>query len=218
MDRLNEMDAFVHVVDHGGFSEAARRIGISKSAVSKQVAALEDRLGVRLLNRTTRRVNPTEIGNAYYERAKHVLAGAAEADEMVTAMQSAPRGTLRVSVPVNFGESHLGTIVGQFLAEYLDVSVELVLEDRFVELVSEGYDMAIRIGILADSSLKAASSVSRRCGSSPRPTTWRGMARQRRWTIWRSTPCCNTRWPVSAAPSISARPKGQTGSSAPTGG
>ncbi len=155
MDRLSEMEAFVSVVDQGGFTDAARKLGMSKSAVSKHVSALEGRLGARLLNRTTRRVNPTEIGLAYYDRAVAVLSGAAEADEMVNAMQSSPRGALRISVPVSFGISQVSGLVGEFLAEYPDVSVNMVLDDRFVELVAEGFDVAIRIGRLEDSSLRA---------------------------------------------------------------
>lgn len=155
MDRLSEMEAFVSVVDQGGFTEAAKKLGVSKSAISKHVSALEARLGARLLNRTTRRVNPTEIGLAYYDKAIAVLAGALEADEMVNAMQTAPRGALRVSVPVSFGISQLSGIVADFLEAYPDVSLNMVLDDRFVELVAEGFDVAIRIGKLEDSSLRA---------------------------------------------------------------
>jgi len=155
MDRLSEMEAFVCVVDQGGFTDAARKLGISKSAVSKHISALETRLGVRLLNRTTRRVNPTDIGLAYYDKAHSVLSTADEADQMVTAMQTAPRGNLRISVPVNFGIAHLSPLMGQFLRSFPDLSVDMVLEDRYVELVSEGFDLAIRIGRLEDSSLKA---------------------------------------------------------------
>ncbi|MEO0911762.1 MAG: LysR family transcriptional regulator [Pseudomonadota bacterium] len=155
MDRLSEMEAFVSVVDQGGFTDAARKMGVSKSAVSKHVSALEARLGARLLNRTTRRVSPTEIGLAYYDRATGVLSGAAEADEMVNAMQDAPRGALRVSAPVSFGISQISPRVGAFLCEYPDISLNLVLDDRFVELVAEGFDMAIRIGHLEDSTLRA---------------------------------------------------------------
>lgn len=155
MDRLAEMEAFVHVVDQGGFTEAARKLGVSKSAVSKHVAALESRLAVRLLNRTTRRVSPTEIGLAYYDRARTVLKDAAEADDMVTAMQAEPRGALRISVPVTFGLTHLSGAVLAFLEAYPEVEIHLVLDDRFVEIVAEGFDLAIRIGTLADSSLRA---------------------------------------------------------------
>ncbi|QDL90807.1 LysR family transcriptional regulator [Paroceanicella profunda] len=155
MDRLTEMEAFLRVVDQGGFTEAARKMGLSKSAVSKHVSALEVRLGARLLNRTTRRVSPTEIGLAYYDRASRVLADATEADAMVSSMQSEPKGELRVSAPVSFGVHHLSPVVADFLADYPDVSVHMVLDDRFVELVAEGFDVAIRIGTLPDSSLRA---------------------------------------------------------------
>ena len=155
MDRLSEMEAFVAVIDQGGFTDAAGKLGLSKSAVSKHVSSLEGRLGARLLNRTTRRVSPTEIGLAYYDKALQVIADASEAEEMVTAMQASPRGALRVSVPVSFGVRHVSGAVGQFLQAYPDVSINMVMDDRFVELVSEGYDMAIRIGNLDDSSMRA---------------------------------------------------------------
>lgn len=154
MARLSELEAFIAVVDQGGFTDAARRLSLSKSAVSKHVAALEERLAVRLLNRTTRRVSPTEIGLAYYDRAIAVLKDAHEADEMVTAMQSDPRGMLRISAPVSFGMRHLMPVISDFLVAYPDVSVNLVFEDRFTELVAEGYDAALRIGVLEDSSLR----------------------------------------------------------------
>lgn len=155
MDRLTEMEAFVQVVDHGGFTDAARKMGLSKSAVSKHVSALEARLAVRLLNRTTRRVSPTEVGLAYYDRARSVLAEASEADSMVTAMQATPKGSLRISAPINFGILQITPAVAGFLAAYPEVDLNMVLDDRFVELVAEGFDLAIRIGVLADSSLKA---------------------------------------------------------------
>jgi DNA-binding transcriptional LysR family regulator len=155
MDRLTEMEAFVQVVDRGGFTEAARQMGLSKSAVSKHVAALEARLAVRLLTRTTRRVSATELGLAYYDRARLVLRGAAEADSMVTSMQATPQGVLRISVPVSFGITQVTPAVAAFLRAYPEVSVQMVLEDRFVEVVAEGFDLAIRIGVLEDSSLRA---------------------------------------------------------------
>ncbi|MFQ8431851.1 LysR family transcriptional regulator [Amaricoccus sp. W119] len=155
MDRLTEMEAFVQVVDHGGFTEAARRMGLSKSAISKHVSALEARLAVRLLNRTTRRVSPTEVGLAYYDRARTVLSDAAEADEMVTAMQATPKGSLRISAPMSFGVKHLSPAIASFLQAYPDVDVHMVLDDRYVEIVAEGFDLAVRVGVLEDSSLKA---------------------------------------------------------------
>ena len=155
MDRLTEMEAFATVVDQGGFTDAARKMGISKSAVSKHVSSLEARLGARLLNRTTRRVSPTEIGLAYYDRARRVLNDAGEADALVTSMQSAPAGTLRISVATDFGVNHLSPVLGKFLADYPEITVNMVLNNRYVELISEGFDMAIRIGELEDSSLRA---------------------------------------------------------------
>jgi len=155
MDRLSEMEAFVNVVDHSGFTGAATRMGVSKSAVSKNVAALENRLGARLLNRTTRRVSPTEIGLNYYERAKNVLSDAVAADEMVTAMQSSPRGELKISMPVSFGQRFMAQAISEFLAQHPDVSIDTRLNDSFVDLIADGYDLAVRIGALADSSLRA---------------------------------------------------------------
>ncbi len=155
MDRLTEMEAFANVVDQGGFTDAARKMGISKSAVSKHVSSLEARLGARLLNRTTRRVSPTEIGLAYYDRARRVLNDAGEADALVTSMQSAPSGLLRISVATDFGVNHLSPVLSEFLNDFPDITVNMVLNNRFVELISEGFDMALRIGELEDSTLRA---------------------------------------------------------------
>jgi DNA-binding transcriptional LysR family regulator len=149
------MEAFATVVDQGGFTDAAKKMGISKSAVSKHVSALEARLGARLLNRTTRRVSPTEIGLAYYDRARRVLNDAGEADALVTSMQTAPSGLLRISVATDFGVNHLSPVLGDFLQEYPNITVNMVLNNRYVELISEGFDMAIRIGELEDSTLRA---------------------------------------------------------------
>ncbi len=155
MDRLTEMEAFATVVDQGGFTDAARKMGISKSAVSKHVSSLEARLGARLLNRTTRRVSPTDIGLAYYDRARRVLNDAGEADNLVTSMQSAPTGILRIAVPTDFGATHLSPVLGEFLNRYSEVSVNMVLKNRYVELISEGFDLAIRMGEMEDSTLRA---------------------------------------------------------------
>ncbi|MDR9481439.1 MAG: LysR family transcriptional regulator [Salibaculum sp.] len=169
MDRLTEMEAFATVVDQGGYTDAARKMGISKSAVSKHVSALEARLGARLLNRTTRRVSPTEIGLAYYDRARRVLTDAGEADALVTSMQSDPAGLLRISAATDFGVNHLSPMLGDFLHEFPDITVNMVLNNRFVELISEGFDMAVRIGELEDSSLRARklTETSRRMVASP---------------------------------------------------
>ena len=155
MDRLTEMQVFNAVVDNTGFTGAANKLGISKSAVSKHITSLEARLGVTLLNRTTRRVSPTEIGLAYYHKSINVLESAQEADLMVKAMQSEPMGTLRITAANDFGTIQLVHAVSEFLTEYNEVSVNMVLDNRFVDLMAEGFDVAIRIGELADSSLMA---------------------------------------------------------------
>ncbi|MBC7158306.1 MAG: LysR family transcriptional regulator [Rhodobacteraceae bacterium] len=154
MDRLTEMEAFAMVVDQGGFTDAARKMGISKSAVSKHVSALEARLGARLLNRTTRRVSPTEIGLVYYDRARRVLNDAGEADALVTSMQAEPSGLLRISVATDFGVTLLSPVLGDFLHRHPEITVNMVLNNRYVELISEGFDMAIRMGELEDSTLR----------------------------------------------------------------
>lgn len=155
MDRLTEMEAFANVVDQGCFTDAARKMGLSKSAVSKHIASLETRLGARLLNRTTRRVNPTDIGLAYYDRARRVLNDAGEADALVTSMQCEPSGLLRISVATDFGVNHLSPVLSGFLEEFPDIKVDMVLNNRFVELISESFDLAVRIGEMEDSTLRA---------------------------------------------------------------
>lgn len=155
MDRLTAMEVFTNVVEFEGFSAAAGRLGISRASVSKQVIQLEESLGARLLNRTTRRVSVTEVGEAYYERCKRVLAEVEEADLLVEQLHSEPRGTLKVSAPMSFGVSHVGPAVSDFLSEYRDLSVSLTLNDRFTDLIEEGFDVAIRISQSADTSLIA---------------------------------------------------------------
>ena len=149
MDRLTEMEAFATVVDQGGFTDAAKKMGISKSAVSKHVSSLESRLGARLLNRTTRRVSPTEIGLAYYDRARRVLNDAGEADALVTAMQSRRhRGCCACRSPQILASTISHLSLGEFLHSYPDITVNMVLNNRYVELISEGFDLAIRVGEL----------------------------------------------------------------------
>ena len=155
MDRLTGLVAFVRVAEASSFSEAARRLGVSKSAISKQIAALEGRLGARLLNRSTRKLSLTEAGRRFYERAARILAEADEAALEVARQAEAPRGRLRVNAPMTFGVMHLGRAVAEFLAREPEVEVELVLDDRYVDLVEEGVDVAIRIADLPDSSLVA---------------------------------------------------------------
>jgi DNA-binding transcriptional LysR family regulator len=146
MDRLTEIEAFAAVVDQGGFTDAARRMGISKSAVSKHVAALETRLGARLLNRTTRRVSPTELGLAYYDRARRLLTDAGEAEALVRGSEGAPSGHLRLSVTPEFGRSHVLPLVAGFLGAHQAVAMTLILSDDTSGLEAGVLDLAIRIG------------------------------------------------------------------------
>jgi len=155
MDSLAAMVSFARVVDEGGFSPAARRLGLSKSAVSKQVARLEDRLGTRLLNRTTRRLSLTEAGARLYERCQRIIAEAEAAEAEAGSLQTEPSGLLRVSVGVSFGQGQLAPLLPRLLERYPGLTLEMVLNDRAVDLVEEGYDVALRIGRLADSPLIA---------------------------------------------------------------
>ena len=155
MSRLEDMELFVQVVEAGSFTAAARRAGLSKSMVSRRIAALEDRLAARLLNRTTRRLTLTETGSAFYERAARLVAEADEAELLASQLDAEPRGRLRVAAPMSFGFLHLASALAAFAAEYPRLVVDLDLDDRFVDLASEGQDMAVRIGRLSDSSLVA---------------------------------------------------------------
>ncbi len=155
MDRLHSMKIFARVADAGSFSAAARDLGLSKAAVSKHVRSLEDRLGVRLLNRTTRRLSLTEEGRTYHDWCNRIGSDVEEAELSVRRLQSEPRGTLRLNAPMSFGILHLGAVLPDFLDRYPDLTVDLSLNDRYVDLVDEGYDVAVRIGELTDSSLIA---------------------------------------------------------------
>jgi DNA-binding transcriptional LysR family regulator len=155
MDKLMEMEAFAKVVDNGGFTDAAKKMGLSKSAVSKHVSKLESRLGARLLNRTTRRVSPTEIGLAYYDKAKQVLVDAIDADAMVSSMQIAPRGSLRLGALPDFGGNHLSNALSGFLRQFPEVSVDMVLSNRSLDPVADNFDLVIRVGKQQDSSIMA---------------------------------------------------------------
>lgn len=155
MDRLAMLEVFVAVAERGSFTRAAEELGLSNSAVSKHVMALEERLGARLLNRTTRRVSLTEVGQGYVERARAILADLEEADAAAGSLNDEARGTLKLSAPFSFSERHLGGVLADFMAAHPRLEVDLSLNDRFVDIVDEGFDLAIRIGALRDSSLKA---------------------------------------------------------------
>lgn len=155
MDRLDDMMAFIKVVDTRSFTGAADRLGLSKSVVSRRIAELENRLGARLLNRTTRKLSLTEVGQAFYERCSRILADLEEAERAAADLHAAPRGRLRVNAPVSFGLLHLAPAVAAFLERYPEIDIDIDLNDRYVDLVEEGYDVAVRIGRLRDSSLIA---------------------------------------------------------------
>lgn len=155
LDSLSAMASFARVVDEGSFSKAAIRLGLSKSAVSKQIARLEDRLGTRLLNRSTRRLALTEAGARLYERCQRIIAEAEAAEQEAGSMQTDPSGLLRVTAGVSFGQLHLARHLPVLMDRHPGLAVELVLNDRIVDLVEEGYDVALRIAQLADSTLIA---------------------------------------------------------------
>ncbi|MCB9734717.1 MAG: LysR family transcriptional regulator [Deltaproteobacteria bacterium] len=152
---LNAMGIFAEVVDAGSFTAAARRVGLSKSAVSKAVAALEARLGVTLLQRTTRRLRLTEAGEAYYASCALVVAEARRAEEELGSMRDEPRGTLRVNAPIGLGSSFVLPVALEFTARWPDVVVDLTVQDEVVDLLATRTDVAVRVGRLADSSLVA---------------------------------------------------------------
>jgi DNA-binding transcriptional LysR family regulator len=155
MDRLTSLAVFVSTVEEGSLAAAARRFGLSPAMAGKHVSALEATLNARLLQRTTRRLNLTETGRAYYRRCKRILDEFDEANREAGDAQDTPRGLLKIAAPVTFSALHLGDVVGRFLEEYPNVSVEFLLSDQFVDLVDEGVDLAIRIGRLPDSDLVA---------------------------------------------------------------
>jgi DNA-binding transcriptional LysR family regulator len=155
MDKLEAMNALVKVVASGSYAEAARRLGLTRSAVSKAVMELEHLLGARLLDRTTRRVTPTEAGLAYYERCMAILAQVEETEAQISRLHDEPKGLLKVNAPMSFGTLYLGDAVADFMIRYADLKVELTLTDRFVDPLEEGVDATVRIGVPTDSSLIA---------------------------------------------------------------
>ena len=152
MDRLTSLEVFSKVVDSGGFSAAGRRLNMSTTMVSNHVQALEDRLGARLLNRTTRKVSLTEVGRAYYDRCIQILADIEQADDVAGALQSTPRGTLRVYTATHIVQ-FVAPVITEFLAAYPDVKVDLSMGERTIDLIEEGFDVAIRLTPPPDSSL-----------------------------------------------------------------
>ena len=175
MDRLDELAVFVAIIEAGSLVNAARRLRRSPPAVTRALSALEERIGLRLVERTTRRLAPTEAGSALADRARGLLANY---DQAMLGVSRAPvRGVLRITAPVQYGRCHVAPIVSAFLNEYPEVRVELSLNDRNVDLIEEGFDLAVRIGALADSSLVArqVGSVRRVVVASPEYLARRGV-------------------------------------------
>ena len=146
VDKFESMRAFTHVVEEEGFAAAARKMQVSRSTVNKLVINLENQLGVQLLYRTTRQVTVTDTGKAFYERCVNILAELEDAELAVSQQHSEPYGTLKINAPMSFGISYLGIKVAEFMKRYQNIKIELTLEDRFVDAISEGYDLVIRIG------------------------------------------------------------------------
>lgn len=155
MDKLTGMKVFVKAAEMGSFAAVAEALGLSPQMVAKHIAALESRLGAALINRTTRRQNLTDIGRSYYERCKIALAEVDEADAIVTAMRATPSGIIRVNAPVTFGSHALSPFITRYLGMYPEVQVELTLSDRIIDPIEEDFEVIIRIGELADSSMVA---------------------------------------------------------------
>lgn len=155
MNPFEDMRIFCQVMDSGSFTAAADKLGLSKQFVSRRLMQLEERLGVRLLNRSTRRLDVTPLGQSYYESALRLLGEVEEVEQGIAGQNSEPRGTLRLSAPLSFALAHLGCLLPLFLQRYPQVSVEVDLSDRPVDLLSEGYDLVLRIGVLEDSTLIA---------------------------------------------------------------
>ncbi|WP_428035288.1 LysR family transcriptional regulator [Amphritea sp.] len=155
MDTMGAIPVFVAVVQYGGFSPAARFLGISKSAVSKRISQLEQQLGVKLLHRTTRKLSLTEAGEHYFEHALKANLAARDAEDAVAQLQGEPQGRLRINTPMSFGRLHMAPMIPKFLKKYPRIRIDLVMDDKRLDLVSGGFDLAIRGGALPDSTLVA---------------------------------------------------------------
>ena len=155
MDSLTDIAVFAQVVESGSFTAAAERLSLSKSVVSKYVTRLEERLGARLLHRTTRKISLTEIGRRFYERSQLGLREIEEAEAEVSLLQSQPRGTLRINAPMSFGVMRLAPVIPEFLERYPALAVDVHFDDRKVDVIEGGFDVSVRISELADSSLVA---------------------------------------------------------------
>lgn len=155
MDVFAAMKLYVAVIDGGSFAAAAARLDVSRAMVSKQVQKLEEHLGTRLMNRTTRRLSMTETGRAFYERSVQIVADVEEAEQIAGQMTTMPQGVLRVTIPLSYGQHRLASTIGAYTQAYPMVQLDISLSDRKVDLIEEGFDVAIRIGALPHSDLIA---------------------------------------------------------------
>ncbi|GHB43585.1 transcriptional regulator [Pseudovibrio japonicus] len=155
MEHIGALPVFVAVVENKGFAAAGRQLGVSKSAISKRISLLEEYLGARLLNRSTRNISLTEAGEQYYARAVDALAAAQEAEKAVSQLQGKPKGRLKLNAPMTFGRLHIAPLIPKFLKLNPEISIDMIMDDRRVDLIDGGFDLAIRGGRLDDSSLIA---------------------------------------------------------------
>ncbi|MFC3153192.1 LysR family transcriptional regulator [Litoribrevibacter euphylliae] len=155
MESFGAYPVFVTVIETGGFSPAAKKLGISKSAVSKRITQLEEHLGVKLLHRTTRKLSLTEAGEHFYQHARIASQAAQDAEDAVAQLQGVPQGRLRISIPMSFGRLYVAPVIPEFLRRYPKINLELVMDDEFTDLIGSGFDMALRLGDLKDSTLVA---------------------------------------------------------------
>jgi len=165
MDILKSMQVFCRVAEAANFSEVAREMGMSQPSVSKQIAALEKHLNVKLLNRSTRQLNLTNSGQKYYEHCLHIIDELSEFESTLRSEQTKPTGILRINTPITFGELNIVPHLWEFLKAYPDLEVDLIMDDHYIDLVKEGVDVAIRVGPLTDSTL-----IARKIGNSARVT------------------------------------------------
>lgn len=211
---LDDALIFTRVVEYHSFTQAAQSLGMQKSTVSRRIALLEERLGVRLLNRTTRKLRLTEVGQAYYERCRQIMHDFAEAEQAVMQLQQAPSGLLRITSPIEFGQMFLASLLGDFMRQYPQITAEVELASRSVDPLQEGVDIVIMVGQPEDSTLVAVACSLPAAGSAPAPTTWRRTARRHRWPslpgIARSfcppTPSATGRFPETACPASGCCP------------
>lgn len=155
MNRFESLEAFTAVVERGSFSAAARTLGLTPSAISKQISHLEERLGARLFNRTTRRMHLTEAGQAFFDRAHVALEVLEEAEGAVSTLSDSPSGHLRITMPVGFGLIHVTPLLSDFLTQHPKISLDIDTSNQFIDIVEQGIDVAIRVGSLPDSTLRA---------------------------------------------------------------